>query len=153
VEATRKPNRSPGDRAEVRTFYQVGDVLITDRWLTYSGRRFAVAELSNLRTIREPAGPVSVASTTMAAVFVATVTAFAALTGEPLLLVGGPILAAVPAGFALAVWRLRGRHLALYAEYGDETVQVLGAVDERRYNQICRALIRAREYGREHRER
>jgi hypothetical protein len=165
VEATRNPVRSPeGRRAleerrarlqptELRTFYQAGGVQVTDRWVTSSGRRYPVAALANLRTVREPAGPVSVVSKTMACVFVAAVTAFAAMTGEPLLIVGGPLLAAVPAGFALVVMRLRGRPLALYAEYGDQTVQVFGAADARRYHQICRALIRAREFDRERRDR
>jgi len=138
---------------ELRTFYQADGVHVTDRWLTSAGRRYPVADLANLRTVREPAGPVSTASKTMACVFVAAVTAFAALTGEPALVVGGPLLAAVPAGFALVIMRLRGRPLALYADYGDQTVQVFGAADERRYNQICRALIRAREFDRERRER
>jgi len=158
VEATRKPVRSLEGRGrpqptELRTFYQAGGVQVTDRWVTSSCRRYSVADLVNLRTVREPAGPVSVASKAMACVFIAAVTAFAALTGEPLLVVGGPLLAAVPAGFALVIMRLRGRPLALYAEYGDQTVQVFGASDAQRYHQICRALIRAREFDRERRDR
>lgn len=133
-----------------RTFYKEGEICVTDQWLTISGRRFAVTALHNLRTVREPITSLLIACTMIACVLVVAVAALAALAGEPMMIIGGPVVAALPIGVALINWRTRRQYLALYAEYGDQTVQVLGVSDERRYNQICRALIRAREYGAEH---
>jgi hypothetical protein len=156
METTRSVERSLEDRfaryapAEHRTFYREGGVSVTDRWLTTASRRFAVGELRNLRTVREPATPLGAASTAMACILVVAAATFVAFSGEPALMLGGPVVAALPIGFALVSWRLRPRSFALYAEYGGRTVQVLEASDERRYNQICRALLRAREYSRDH---
>jgi hypothetical protein len=136
-----------------RTFYRDADIIITDRWLTISGRRFAVADLTNLRAVRRPAHPMVVASTTMACVLVAAMATFVALSGEPMLMVGGPLLVGLPAGVAVMSWRLRRNDLALYAGYGDATVELVGAMEERRFNQVCRALIRAREYDDEQTDR
>ncbi|GIJ50201.1 hypothetical protein Val02_70870 [Virgisporangium aliadipatigenens] len=138
MEATRRLPR--------RTFYRDGDIIITDRWLTISGRRFQVAELVNLRAVRRPAHPMTVASTAMACVLVAAMATFVALSGEPALLFGGPLLVGLPAGVAVMSWRLRRNDLTLFAEYGDATVQLVDDLEERRFNQVCRALIRAREY-------
>lgn len=156
MQSTRDVSGSPEDRfvrpeaAEHRTFYREGGVCVTDRWLTIAGRRFAVADLQNLRTIREPATPLGAASTAMVCILAVAAATFVAFSGEPALMVGGPVVAALPIGFAFVSWRLRRRFFALYAEYSGQTVQVLGASDERRYNQICRALLRAREYSRDH---
>jgi hypothetical protein len=136
--------------AEHRTFYREGGVSVTDRWLTIAGRRFVVAELRNLRTVREPTKPIGAASTAVACILAVAAATFVAFSGEPALMLGGPVFAALPIGFALVSWRLRPRFFKLYAEYGSRTVEVLGASDERRYNQICRALLRAREFGRDH---
>jgi hypothetical protein len=156
MEATRKGVLSPEDHfirqepAEHRTFYREGGVSITDRWMTISGRRFAIADLNNLRTVREPSSPAAGASTAVACIIAVAAATIVAFSGEPALMVGGPVVAALPVGVAFVVWRMRQRFFALYAEYGRQTMQVFGTSDERRYNQICRALVRAREYGRDH---
>lgn len=156
MEATRKPAQPPENRiirpepSAHRTFYREGGIAVTDRWLTIPGQRFAIAELHNLRTVRKAAGaPLMVMSTVMACVAVAAV-AFGGLSQDPALMMGAPVLATVPLGFAMMSWKLRRRYFALYADYRGVPVQVLGARDERRYNQICRALLRAREYSRDH---
>ena len=72
------------------------------------------------------------------------------LTGDPAAMMLGPLAAGVPLSVALVSWRMRRRFHVLYADYGGRPVQVLGDVDGRRFNQICRALLRAREHGRDH---
>jgi fatty acid desaturase len=156
MEATRKPRQWPEDHfvryepTAHRTFYREGGVWITDRWLTITGRRFAVDELQNLRTVREPAAPVAIVATAIASVLVLVTVAFVALSAPQALLITGPFLATLPVGVGVVTWRLRHRYLALHAEYRGETVLVLDGFDERRYNQVCRALVRAREYSRDH---
>jgi hypothetical protein len=155
VQATRKPLRPPErhiyqqEPAEHRTFYRDGGIWITDRWMTVHGRRFAVEQLAHLRTARDPVPPATVASTGMAFAAVIAVATFMAFTGEPGLMVS-PLLAAVPIGVAITAWRLRKRQFALYADYGDQMVQVFSVPDQWRYKQICRSLLRAREYSLEH---
>ncbi len=155
MEATRKPPRPPEDHfvrygpAPHRTFYRQGGISVTDQWLTIAGRRFPVAELHNLRSVREPAPTVAVATAAVACAVAVATGALAAFSGDPALMIGAPFLAALPIGMAVATWRLRPRYFALYADYRGEIVQLLGAVDERRYGQICRALLRAVEVNRE----
>jgi hypothetical protein len=154
MEATRNTRALPEDRfvrpeqASHRTFYRGPGVNVTDRWLTVADRRYAVAELDHPRTVRQPMAGFARASSA-AAVIVGAVVVAGAVAGEPTLLVGAPIAVAVPVGIAVAA-RLRRRYFALVAEYRGETVELFGASDERRFNQICRALLRAREYGRDH---
>jgi hypothetical protein len=134
---------------EGRIFYRDSAVCVTERWLTIPGRRYAIGELRNLRMVREPAPPIAAASTVMACVVGLAAATFVVLSGDPALMMGGPVLAVVPAGVALVSWRMRRRFFALYADYRGRVVQVHGDVDERRFNQVGRALIRAGEYGRE----
>jgi hypothetical protein len=156
VEGTRKPTRPPErrflrhDPVEHRTFYRDGGIWITDRWVTVRGRRFAVEGLNNLRTAREPLPPAAVTSAGLAFVSVIALAIFMAFTGESGLVLGGPLLAVVPIGVGITAWRLRRRSFALYADYDDQTVQVFSVPDQWRYKQICRSLLRAREYNLEH---
>jgi hypothetical protein len=76
---------------------------------------------------------------------------FVVLTGDPAVMMIGPLAAGVPLSVALVSWRIRRRFHVLYADFGGRTLQILGVRDERRFNQICRALLRAREYGRDRR--
>jgi hypothetical protein len=153
VEAARRASRPESrfaryEPVEHRTFYRDGGVWITDRWLTVNGRRYAVADLRNLRAVRVPADSAA-ASVGMACVVAIAMTAFMGFAGDPILLIGSPLLAAVPIGIAIVAWRLRRRAFELYADYEGAEVQVLRAPDQWRFNQMCRALMRAREYGRE----
>lgn len=156
MEGTRKPVRPPErhfyqhEPVEHRTFYRDGGIWITDRWMTVHGRRFPVNQLTNLRTAREPVQTAAIASTGMAFAAVVAVATFMAFAGEPGIMIGSPLLVAVPLGVAFAAWRLRRRLFALYADYGDQTVQVFSVPDQWRYKQICRSLMRAREYHLEH---
>jgi len=153
MEATRQPPQSPEDRfarhesAGHRAFYRGEGVSVTDRWLTIDGRRYAVDQLHNLRTVRDETGPVLVASIAVVCLLALAGGVAVVSTGSLGLVIAAPFLAAVPVGIALTAWRIRRRYFALYADYDGHTVLVLQTRDERRFNQICRALVRAREFG------
>jgi hypothetical protein len=153
MEVTRHGVRPPGDRfgSGHRTFYRDGSIAVTDRWLLTPARRYPIADLHNLRTVSEPAASaVAAVSATMSGVLGVAAATFVMLTGDPSVMMIGPLAAGVPLSVALLSWRMRRRFHALYADYGGRAVQVLGDHNERRFNQICRALLRAREHGRDH---
>jgi hypothetical protein len=153
MEAKRHGVRPPGDRngSGYRTFYRDESIVVTDRWLLTPARRYAIADLHNLRTVSEPAtSPVAAVSATMSGVLGIAAVTFVVLTGDPAAMMIAPLAAGVPLSVALLSWRMRRRFHALYADYGGRVVQVLGGHDGRRFNQICRALLRAREYRRDH---
>jgi hypothetical protein len=152
MEATSHGVRPPGNRfgSAHRTFYHDGSVAVTDRWLLTPARRYPIADLHNLRTVTEGAmSPVAAVSATVSGVLGVAAATFVVLTGDPAVMMIGPLAAGVPLSVALVSWRMRRRFHALYADYGGRAVQVLGDHDERRFNRICRALLRAREYGRD----
>jgi len=152
MEATRHGVRPPGDRVGSghRTFYRDGSIAVTDRWLLTPARRFPIADLHNLRTSSvAAASPLAAVSATMSGVLGVAAATFVMLTGDPAVMMAGPVIASVPLSVALVSWRIRRRFHTLYADLGGRPVQVLVDHDERRFNQICRALRRAREYGRD----
>ena len=143
--AVRRPE--PEGTAGHRTFYRAEGVSVTDRWLAIDDRRYAVDQLHNLRTVRDETVPVLIASVAVVCLLALAGGVAMVSTGNLGLVIAAPFLAAVPVGIALTVWRLRRRYFALYADYDGHTVLVFQTRDERRYNQICRALVRAREFG------
>jgi hypothetical protein len=152
MEATRHGVWPPGDRlgSGSHTFYRDRSIAVTDRWLLTPARRYPIADLHNLRMVSQPApSPVAAVSATMSGVLGVAAATFVVLTGDPAALMIGPVVAGLPLSVALLSWRMRRRFHALYADYGGRAVQVLGDHDQRRFNQICRALLRAREYGRD----
>jgi hypothetical protein len=156
MEGTRNATGPPEDRfvrpeaAGTRAFYRDATVSVTDRWLTTGGRRYAITELGNLRVVHAATAPVAAVSTTVSCVLGLAAATLVVLSGDPALMVGGPLLAMVPFGVALVRWRMRRWFFALYADLGGRPVQIHGDFDERRFNQVCRALLRAREYRRDH---
>lgn len=153
MEAMRHGVRPPGDRTGSgnRTFYRDGTISVTDRWLLTPARRYPIADLNNLRYSRQSAAsPVAAVSATMSGVLGVAAATFVVLTGDPAMMMIGPLAAGLPLSVALVSWRIRRRFHVLYADFGGRTVRILGDHDERRFNQICRALLRAREYGRDH---
>jgi hypothetical protein len=132
-----------------RMFYRDDVIAVSDRWLTISDHRFAVAELYGLRTVREPqmSNRMVVMAGVTGFVMLAAVTMVASVAAAATI-VAVPLLAVLVAGLLFVAMRLRRRHFTLYAEYRGRTVRVFGTQDERRYNQVCRALLRACEYHR-----
>jgi Family of unknown function (DUF6232) len=153
MEAMRHGVRPSGDRSGSgsRTFYRDGAISVTDRWLLTPSRRYPIGELANLRSSSQAtASPVAAVSAAMSGVLGVAAATFVMLTGDPAVMMLGPLAAGLPLSVALVSWRIRRRFHVLYADFAGRTVQVLGDHDERRFNQICRALLRAREYGRDH---
>jgi hypothetical protein len=104
-----------------------------------------VAELHGLRTVQEPEVSNRVVVAGVAGGVLVTIVALVA-SATNAVFVAVPLLVGLLIGFSVLAMRLRRRFFTLYAEYGGRTVQVFSAFDQRRYNQICRALLRAREY-------
>jgi hypothetical protein len=122
----------------------------TELWLLTTTHRYAIGDLHNLRTTSQStASPLATVSATVSGVLGVAAATFVVLTGDPTGLMIGPLLAGVPLSVALVSWRMRRRFHSLYADYAGRTEQIVGDQDERRFNQICRALLRAREYGRD----
>jgi len=133
-----------------RTFYRDGGITVTDRWLLTPARRYPIADLHNLRSTREPArSPVAAVSVTMSGVLGVAAATVMVLTGDPAAMMLGPLAAGLPLSVALVSWRMRRHFHVLYADLDGRPVHVLGDADGRRFNQICRALVRAREYRRD----
>jgi hypothetical protein len=136
--------------AERRVYYRDNRVTVTERWLLTPTRRYPVAELRNLRTASQStASPLATLSVTMSGVLGVAAATFVVLTGDPMAMMIGPMAAGVPLTVALVSWRLRRRFHVLYAEHDGQTEQLIADHDQRRFNQVCRALVRAREYGRD----
>jgi hypothetical protein len=153
MEAMRHGVRPPGDRigSGNRTFYRDGAISVTDRWLLTPVHRYPIADLHNMRSSSQSTtSPVAAVSATMSGVLGVAAATFVVLTGDPAVMMLGPLAAGVPLSVALVSWRIRRRFHVLYADVGGRIVRILGDHDERRFNQICRALLRAREFGRDH---
>ena len=157
MDDTRPLMRPPGARAGPRTrgavLFRHAGVLVTDEWLVVSGRRYPINELSRPRTVRGPHDPLTVRAMALAAIVVAVlgvVLAAATAQEQPpagaFLAAGGVVT--VPLLVALAGHRMRPRPFELWAEFRGLTVQLYRSENEREYNQICRALVRARELAR-----
>jgi hypothetical protein len=152
MEAQRRV-RPPGDRFGPgnRTFYHDSTITVTHRWLLTPARRYPIADLHNLRSTRQAArSPVVAVSATVSGILGVAAATVVVLTGDPAAMMLGPLAAGVPLSIALVSWRMRRVFHTLYADVDGRPVQVLGDADGRRFNQICRALVRAREYGRDH---
>jgi len=119
-------------------------IRVTDRWFVVGQRRFDVTELQNLRTVRGSHHPMAVRLAICALLAVAGIGLFFGQL-EPIG-VGGAAVAAVLLGataVALA-WR-SPRSYEMWAEYRGLTIQLYYCDNERRYNAVSRAVIRARE--------
>jgi hypothetical protein len=162
VDATRGSVRPKEDRNERPAsgtsrpgfiFRQPG-VWITEKWFVVGDRRYYVAELSNLRTARGPRDPFTIkAVVTTGVVLTATggTMAGASSMGQQMSLGALPALGLavlVPLALAWLGYRSRPRPFELWAEYKGRTVQLFCSDSERKYGQVCRALLRSREMAR-----
>jgi hypothetical protein len=151
MDTTRDTNRSSEDHHERpvprsnRTYYQHGGVRVTDHWLTVADRRYAIADLTALRTVRGPRDPFVVGATVVAAMAVIVGVVGWRYSETPVVWAGILVGSIVPAGLAALTGRVRHRHYELWAQYRGADVRLLVTPDERVYGAITRALIRARE--------
>jgi hypothetical protein len=123
------------------------------RWFVIGGRRYDLTELSHLRTVRGPHdSPTIKAMVTLGVILAALVGVMVASRADtPIQLSAVPALGAallLPLVLASVGYRMRPRPFELWAEYRGLTVQLFYSESEREYNQVCRALVRAREMAR-----
>ncbi len=139
---TRDGAGPPGHRPP--TYYSRDGVYVIGRWLVVDGHRYSIAELRNVRCTRTRPDPLAV----NAGIGLALVAVVAVLTAR---FVGPPGWLA--AGVALLVFgvlllvglRRRPRERELWAEYHGLSVRLLSMRNDERYNQVCRAVLRAKE--------
>lgn len=140
---THTPVGQPSDRHDV-TLYRRDGVRVTERWLTVETRRYQIRELRNLRTARGDRRPLGAHTVVPAAgLMVAFVGATQCLAMNTWASVAGGMVLPV-AVFAIAAAN-RPTACELWADYRGLTVQLLWLDDREHFNQICRALTRAKE--------
>jgi hypothetical protein len=128
--------------------------LITDRWFIVGVRRYNVAKLSNLRTARGRHDPFTIKAVVTTGVVLTAIGAMmagASSTGQHVSLGALPALGLavlVPLALAWVGYRSRPRPYELWAEYQGHTIQLFYSDSERKYGQVCRALVRSREMAR-----
>ncbi|MEN3306436.1 MAG: hypothetical protein V7603_2638 [Micromonosporaceae bacterium] len=126
-------------QARPAIFYRDNDTYVTDTWLVVAGRRYAVRQLSNLRTVSGTRSPLTMGAAIMSGV-VAVVVLLTARYLNTAGWIGAGIVLAVPL-VVLAGELLRARRrYELWAEYRGMTVRLLCEDSAERYADIRRAL-------------
>jgi hypothetical protein len=119
-------------------------IRVTDRWFVVGQRRFDVTELQNLRTVRGPLHPMVLRAGAGAMIGVALIGLFFQQM-QPWGAAGATAAALAVGTIAVIInWR-SPRSYEMWAEYRGLTIQLYYSDSERRYQAVCRALIRARE--------
>jgi len=143
VDAT-QPLARPPDNV---TFLDRNGIRITGCWFDASGVRFAVRDLRQVWSVSGPVDPV----VTNAAWAIGLVLVIGGLTAPYLDLsgwIGLGLVFTITVTICLMAIRLRPRPRELWARYRGFAVQIYGSDDPVMFNQVCRALNRARQqYG------
>ncbi len=136
-------------RPDERTYYRQFGVQVTARWLVVGPRRYALAELGDLWTVRGSLGPAVRGARWVtwaaAAVLFAVVVSFPLFPPDSVAWLGAIVVSMIVCGLA-ALRLLQPRPYEMWAQYRGEEVRIYRAADEKTYGHVCRALIRAREY-------
>jgi hypothetical protein len=133
----------PSDRHDA-TLYCRDGVRVTQRWLTVDNQRYQIKELRNLRTARGDRRPMGARTVIpAAALMVVFVGATQCLAVDIWASVSGGMV--LPAAVFAITAATRPQACELWADYRGLTVQLLWLDDREHFNQICRALTRARE--------
>lgn len=143
-----QPSRSEGPTGQGQTLaaehLSLPGIRVTDKWFVVGQRRFDVTELQNLRTVRGPHHPM-VLRTGIGALAGVTLVGLFFQQLQPMGVTGAVAGAVLLGVIALAInWR-NPRSYEMWAEYRGLTIQLYYSDSERRYQAVCRALIRARE--------
>lgn len=133
----------PGDQHDV-TLYRRDGVLVTQRWLVVNSQRYPIRDLRNLRTAQGDRRQISNGTVIAAGTLLVVIIAAAQCLAVPALMAAAVGLLVPTAVVAIAV-ASSPRACELWADYHGMTVQLLWLDDREHYNQICRALTRARE--------
>jgi len=130
------------------TYYDDAGVLVTSHELVVDAQRYELSELHGLRIVRGEASPAGRICALLAVLFVlpgsCTLQTAAWTVGIGLSAVGVLALGAA----ALIIRRLRPRPYELWAQYRGHTVQLLWRPDERTFNAIRFAILRAKQADR-----
>lgn len=128
------------------TFLDRNGIRITGCWFDASGARFAVRDLRQVWAVSGPRDPVIINS----AKAIGLVLVIAGLSAPYLDLAGwlgvGVVLA-ITVTVCLVAIRVRPRPQQLWARYHGLAVQIYDSDDPVWFNQVCRALNRARQYA------
>lgn len=131
-------------RPEDITFLDRNGIRITGCWMDISGRRYAVRELDDVWTIAGPWNPLALSSFKVLGVL-GLLGAIVSPYLEPAAWVGLACVLSVPLAVGLVALRLRPRSHVLWADYRGRREQVYACGDQVWFNQVCRALNRARD--------
>jgi hypothetical protein len=133
--------------------YRQPGITVTSEAFEVAGRRFAVRELTNLRTARGPHDRLTTRSVLVTGAVLAAIGIALGLTDDVThlspavyLALGGA--AFVPITAAALGQRLRPRPYELWGDYRGMTVLLFSSDEERQYGQVTRALLRAQEADR-----
>ncbi len=127
------------------TLYRRNGVHVTRRWLIVNSQRYAIRELRNLRTAQGDRRPIGTAAMIAAgSLLVVIIAAAQSIPIPPWVSMAVGLM--VPAAVVLIAAANAPRACELWAEYRGMTVRLLWLDDRESYNQICRALTRAKEW-------
>lgn len=126
------------------TLYQRGGVSVTENWLIVEGQRYRIRHLRHLRTVRGRQNPLRVGAAIAAGIVVA-VTAITANYLTVLGWIGAAVVLTVPLTILVIAAVHSPRPSEMWGEYRGYTAQLLWLENREHYNQVCRAITRARE--------
>ena len=132
----------------VRTYYRGPDAVVTSEifvWRTSPPRSFAIRELRNVGVASRAVDRSRPYGTQAAAGSVVLAVAIWPVMDTPVLFLAAFLSVAIPAVAVAAYWRMRPRQWELHATYRGADVLLYVSVDERKFNQVRRALQRAME--------
>ena len=152
MDATHAPARPPDDGRFLdrsgylhqTVFLQRRGVRITGCWFDTTVDRFAITELREVWTMNGPPDPV-VVTAAKATGLVLLMGGLAAPFLDVVGWLGVGFLLLVTGGTGLVALRVRPRGQELWARYDGTAVQIFGSSDPVWFNQVCRALNRARQ--------
>ncbi|MDG4767377.1 DUF6232 family protein [Solwaraspora sp. WMMD406] len=136
-----------------RAFYRQPGIEVTTRWFVVAGRRFAITDLTDLRTARGPRDPLAVRAGGVVAVVLAVIAVVIGFTRgldqvSALAYLALLVAAFIPVGIAWLADRLRPRSFELWGRHRGGMMLLFSSDEERQYGQVSRALMRAREVSR-----
>jgi hypothetical protein len=140
------PRRARGVPTMSKHYYNHGGIQVTSDELSVHGRRYQLAQFSQLRIARGSTSRATSVCLGIAGLFLVLSSCSWQLGNQPVgVSIAGSALAVLAVLGALVTRRVRPRPYELWAEYRGHTVQVLWSRDERVFNQIRFAICRARQ--------
>lgn len=126
------------------TFLDRNGILITRSWFDTSVHRFAVRDLDEVWAMSGPRDPIAIYAA-KATALVLVIAALAAPSMDAYGWIGVCVVLAITVGTGLVSLRMRPRPQELWARYQGYAIQIFRSNDPVWFNQVCRALNRARQ--------